>query len=135
VYLVAPTSIEGFLMMSTSKVGIFFVVDHHILLDAISVQQGEKYGSSVCHGGHYDFWEALVAQDSTEQLFKARAYDASPRGRVVYLVREKKFVLYADKCLDRHALRLVADQFNLINPTIARDEHYQCASCNPDFLD
>jgi 23S rRNA A1618 N6-methylase RlmF len=53
----------------------------------------------------------------------------------VYLVREKKFVLYADKCLDRHALRLVADQFNLINPTIARDEHYQCASCNPDFLD
>ena len=122
-------------MMSMSKVGIFFVVDHHILLDAIAVQQGEKYGGSVCHGGHFDFWETLNAQNSTEQLFKTRAYDAYPRGRVVYLINEKKFILYADKCLDHQALRHVADQFNIKNPKLARDEHYQCAHCNPDFLD
>lgn len=121
--------------MSLAKIGIFFVVNQQILADTIPVRQGEQYGNAICHGGHYDFWETLIAQTPTEAAFKARAYDAYPRGRVVYQTQQKKFVLYADTCLDKNTLRRISDLFHVANPQIARDEHYQCAVCNPDYMD
>jgi hypothetical protein len=69
--------------------------------------------------------------------FKTRAYDAYPSGRVVYFTREKHFVLYADKCLKRGELKRISEQFCLAEQlfVVARDEHYQCAGCNPFFID
>jgi len=34
-----------------------------------------------------------------------------------------------------YKLSWVARQFCVAEPTLARDEHYQCAKCNPRFLD
>ena len=121
--------------MNTSKVGIFFVVKNQVLFDAIAVQHGERCNNFIEHGGHYDFWDKLIPRNDIEQAFKDRAYDAYPRGRVVYFIREQKFRLYADTCLSSNDLQLVKEVFGLKNAVRTRDEHYQCASCNPDFMD
>ncbi len=118
-----------------SKVGIFFVVNNEVLFDAVPLQNGEKYGNFIEYGGHYDFWEKLIPNNAIEQAFKDRAYDAYPRGRVVYFIREQKFRLYADKCLNSNDLLLVKKVFELKNAVRTQDEHYQCASCNQDYMD
>lgn len=121
--------------MTTAKVGIFFVVNNIVLFDAIAVQHGERCGNFIEHGGHYDFWDKLIPSNVIEQAFKDRAYDAYPRGRVVYFIREQKIRLYADTCLSLNDLQLVKEVFGLKSAVRTRDEHYQCASCNPDFMD
>ena len=121
--------------MSIPKVGIFFVVENHLVIDAVPVDQGEPYGKTIGHGSHYALWDSLVPRTPREHRFKARAYDASPRGRVVYFPREQHYVLYADACLAHDTLQALAAHFGLTAPVLARDEHYQCATCNPNFLD
>lgn len=121
--------------MSTPKVGIFFVIKNVVLFDAIVVQQGERCDNFIEHGEHYDFWDKLIPSNALEQAFKDRAYDAYPRGRVVYFIREQTFRLYADMCLSSNDLQSIKDVFGLKNAVRTRDEHYQCASCNPDFMD
>jgi hypothetical protein len=119
------------------KVGIFFFIDNSILVDAVPVEKGEQYGNAIQHGSHFEFWESLVPKTLTERQFKARAYDAYPRGRVVYFPNEKKCCIYADTCLERKNIVLVGKQFELIDEDIElqTDEHYKCAGCNPYFLD
>ena len=121
--------------MSTQKVGLFFVVKNEVLFDAVALQQCERYDNFIEYGGHYDFWDKLIPRNAIEESFKDRAYDAYPRGRVVYFVREQKFRLYADTCLSHQDLQLVKDVFGLKSAVRTKDEHYQCASCNPGFMD
>jgi hypothetical protein len=121
--------------MGVPKVGIFFVVDNQLLMDAVPVENGEPYGDTMGHGSHYEFWETMKPSNVIEKKFKARAYDAYPRGRVVYFTQKKLFVLYADKCLKSGELKWLAEQFCIAGPVFARDEHYQCATCNPFFMD
>jgi hypothetical protein len=118
-----------------AQVGIFFLVDDQFLFDAVPLERGDPYGDTVGHGGHYEFWDLFGPRTELERRFKARAYDAYPRGRVVYFTREKRFVLYADQCLKREVLQRLAKQFGIEEPVFARDEHYQCATCNPSFVD
>lgn len=121
--------------MNTSKVGIFFVVKNEVLFDAVAVQHAERCDNFIEHGGHYEFWENLLPSNAIEQAFKDRAYDAYPRGRVVYFIREQKFRLYADMCLNSNDLLVVKELFGLKNAVRTKDEHYQCASCHSDFMD
>ncbi|MCU0502412.1 MAG: hypothetical protein MUC51_11725 [Anaerolineae bacterium] len=121
--------------VGSPSVGIFFVVNDRLLFDAVPLEQGDPYGDTIGHGSHYEFWETFVPQTELEREFKKRAYDAYPRGRVVYFTREKRFVLYADPCLERDVLHRLAERFGITEPVFARDEHYQCATCNPFFVD
>ena len=121
--------------MGIPKVGIFFVIENQLVIDAVPVDQGEPYGETIGHGSHYEFWDSLVPRTALEHRFKVRAYDASPRGRVVYVTRKQRYVLYADPCLTQATLQALAVHFGLAEPVFARDEHYQCATCNPFFLD
>jgi len=122
---------------SGPTVGIYFVVDDVVLLDAVPVESGEPYGSAIQHGGHYAFWESFAPDTPPGRRFKARAYDAYPRGRVVYFPTDRSFIIYRDPCLSDRALAAVTRHFNLAGQTIRieQDEHYQCAGCNPFFLD
>lgn len=123
---------------SEPEVGIFFFIDASILADSIAVEKGEKYGAAIQHGGHYEFWEAVKPTTLAERKFKARAYDAFPRGRVVYFPERNKFRVYHDDCLRiRPDLAKVIERFNLelMDIEFEKDEHYQCAKCNPNFLD
>lgn len=120
------------------KVGIFYFVDNKILMDAVPIETGEPYGDAIQHGSHYEFWEKLVPKTLIERKFKARAYDAYPRGRVVYFPAKDKYRIYHDKCLKKNVeLANVEEQFDLkgVNIEFGKDEHYRCAKCNPYFLD
>jgi hypothetical protein len=117
------------------KVGIFFIIENQILMDAVPAKNGEPYGDTLGYGSHYEFWNNLVPWNLIEKKFKKRAYDAFPRGRVVFFTQEKKFVLYADKCLKQNKTKWIAEQFGLSDVVLKRDEHYQCAKCNRLFTD
>jgi len=119
------------------KVGIFFFVDDEILMDTVPVEDGEPYGDAIQHGGHYEFWERLVPKTLVESRFKARAYDAYPRGRVIFFPKMKKFVLYGDRCISTDEYGLVAEKFDLdlvltegIEIGIEHDFDYKCIQCN-----
>ena len=52
-------------------------------------------------------------------------------------VSGRHIIVYADKCLNRQLMLKLAKAFDLAanQMNLARDEHYQCASCNLDFLE
>lgn len=119
------------------NVGIFFFINSYILIDAVTLAQAERYGNTLGYGGHYEYWDNLQANNVEQKLFKARAYDAFARGRVVYFLQKQYYVVYADKCLTRAIITKIADVFDLPHQQTkwARDEHYQCANCCADYLD
>lgn len=118
-----------------TKVGIFYFIDGHWLVDAVPVTRGDIYGDAIEHGSHYDFWECFVPRTAWERKFKLRAYDAYPRGRVVYLTKKKTLVIYADACFNSNQIKRVAEHFGVRKARSTRDEHYQCATCNELFVD
>lgn len=121
--------------LGTPKVGIFFYVGGKLLQDAVPVNEEEEYGDTVGHGGHYEFWLQHIPRNATERKFKDRAYDAFPRGRVVYFKALNNFVLCADRCLRPETLSRIARRFGISNPRFMGDHHYQCSKCNPYFMD
>ena len=121
--------------MNQAKVGIFYLVQRSLLIDATPLEQGELYGDAINFSGHFEYWQALDAKNAIEQLFKSHAYDYYPRGRVVYFNQTKTFKLYADRCITKADIKKIAIAFQLPAHRLARDEHYQCAICNPDYLD
>ena len=121
--------------MNQAKIGIFFIVQGHLLVDATPIERGELYGDAINFSGHFDYWEELNPVSTTEEIFKSYAYDHFPRGRVVYFVKTDSFKLYADCCISNVEIEKVSATFQLPTYKLARDEHYQCAMCNPDYLD
>ena len=121
--------------MNQSKVGIFFVVQGYLLIEATPLAHGEPYGDAVNFSGHFDYWQVFNPKNAVEHLFKNHAYDYFPRGRVVYFNQNKSFKLYVDRCITKDEIKNIAIAFQLPTYQLARDEHYQCASCNPDYLD
>lgn len=119
------------------KVGIFFFAEGKVIMDTVPVAKGEPYGKALQYGGHYEFWESLAPKTLIKRKFKARAYDAYPRGRVVYFQDRQKYRIYADSCLTMDEMILISELFELtgVNIEIETDEHYKCSKCNPDFSD
>ncbi len=121
--------------MTQASVGVFFVVGGNLIFHAVPVEQGEPYGDTVGFSGHYDYWQALVPHNATEQQFKNHPYDYFPRGRVVYFKKSGEFRLYADCCMKKSDIEKVKEIFQLSAYRLARDEHYQCAGCNLEYVD
>lgn len=123
---------------ASGLIGIFFVVEKDILMEAVPLSEGEKTVISIDHkGSHYDYWESLVPKTAAEKKFKARAYDAYPRGRVLFHLKRSKFIIYRDKCINKDQIRLVKEKFKLKNTDcdLESDAHYKCSECNPLFVD
>lgn len=119
------------------KVGIYWCVDSVIVGEAVSLSEAEPYGDALQHGSHYEFWESLSPENDAERKLKAHAYDAYPRGRMVYFPSQKSARLYVDKCLNTHDIANVLTFFGIGRHAIDIhfDEHYRCAGCNPQYLD
>jgi len=125
-------------MGSNGLVGIYFFVGKEILIDTVPLSEGEKTEISIDHkGSHHAFWENLTPKNAAEKMFKSRAYDAFPRGRVLFHLKRNKFIIYRDRCLGDEQVRIVMGKFGL-NPAecdIEYDAHYRCAGCNPLQMD
>lgn len=92
-------------------------------------------GMHINFSGHFDYWEALNPKRAVEQLFKNHAFDHFPRGRVVYLTKPAVSSFMLTVASQKLKLKKIAAAFQLPTYQLARDEHYQCAICNPDYMD
>jgi hypothetical protein len=119
------------------QVGIYWFIDNEVIKDAVPYKKGEPDGEMIQHGNHYEFWQALQPTTEGERKLKSRAYDAYPRGKIVFFPERKTFRLYRDSCLDSDDEVIVLEYFEIEDFDIefGDDEQYYCAGCNPLFVD
>lgn len=130
---VVPTLAVGPIQPS---LGIFWRVAGILVIDRSTLDEGEPYGDCLTHAaGHYERWEnwrALGAERLRAIGFPDRIasteYDEWPRGRIVYERLAKRFVLYADRRLQKpDAIDALKRAFGLLEAEVmvASDSHYR----------
>lgn len=64
-------------------------------------------------------------------------YAYYPRGRIVFKIKEDRYILYADKCIGPKALEDIKKAFGIEgeNVTLASDLHYVCKNCNIEYYE
>lgn len=114
-------------------VGLYFYAYGNLLIDAVDLDNAELYGECKIGGSsHYDVWS-----EKYENMYK-KPYDYFPRGRVVYKVKEDKFIVYADKCIAENGIKNIITTFGLANSNVdldRTDAHYVCKKCNKYYLE
>jgi hypothetical protein len=130
---VVPTQAAGPIPPS---LGIFWRVAGVLVIDRSTLDEGEPYGDCLTHAaGHYERWEnwrALGAERLSAIGFPDRIasteYDEWPRGRIVYERPAKRFVLYADRRLQKpDAIDALKRAFGLLEAEVMvmSDSHYR----------
>jgi len=114
----------------TPQVGIIFVVEGNIWIDAIPLTEAADYGEFKIHErGHDKYWDQLLGM----AMVAGSEYDEHPRGRVVYNTKQRQYTLYLDRCIlrDRDLVKRIMAKMNLpLKATrTATDGHYRCPAC------
>jgi hypothetical protein len=119
-------------------VGIFWLVNGVLVLDRSTLDEGEPYGDCIGHAaGHYGRWQewqalgmpGLASAGYPDQIAWTE-YDEWPRGRIVYDRLTRRFMLYADKRLQKPAvIDAVKTAFGLneaeVEVSVKSDSHYR----------
>lgn len=116
---------------SEPHVGIFWLFDGRLIIDATPLSKAEPYGSALTHPtSHIDHWTRL---QHNHAILADVEYEEPPRGRVVFDQQEQRFHLLADKCIlgqsDAVAGIMGAMHLPPGKTTEGRDEHYRCIKC------
>ena len=111
-------------------VGIVFLVQDHIWIDATPVLEAEDYSDFKTHDrGHDRYWGELVRKGAVPE----GEYEEYPRGRVVYNRKTHQYTLYLDRCIlkKRDVVRKIMSDMQLppYDTKTATDEHYRCSRC------
>lgn len=107
-----------------------------LLFDTKELTRAETYGDCLTDArGHVEIWDAWQRLSSRELkaigvplLVKAHPYDHWPRGRVVYQNSETRFVILADRRLQRSAIiKQIKKAFCLehVRCIVESDAHYR----------
>jgi hypothetical protein len=131
--LVAP---KAALALTPPAVGIFWCVNDVLVIDRSTLDEAEPYGDCLGHAaGHYDRWEewqALGAAQLNAAGYPAEIvhteYDQWPRGRIVYETSARRFVLYADRRLQKRGIidaLKAAFGLNQAEVILRSDAHYR----------
>jgi hypothetical protein len=129
----APIAVQA---ATGPAVGIFWRVGDSLLIERIVLAQAEPYGDCLTHaGGHFERWAAWQALGGPGLRAAGlpleiglSEYDNWPRGRVVYEVSHRRFVLYADRRLQRPEIVAQLQQaFGLVDADVIvrGDPHYR----------
>src|ERR1039458_8987371 len=72
-------------------VGIFWIVNGKSLIESTPLSEAEPYGVFLTHPrGHAEVWEAFQRAGAVPREVE---YEESPRGRVMFNTRTKRFTL------------------------------------------
>jgi hypothetical protein len=117
--------------MSEPYVGIFWVVRGKLVMDSTPLSDGEPYGDNLTHlRSHIDVWEQWRLGGKVPGELE---YEDSPRGRVIFHIKTRRFTLLADRCIlkDKDMVKKIMSAMNLPSKTTDKgtDEHYQCSAC------
>lgn len=124
------------LASTTPAVGIFWCVGGALLIDRSVLAEAEPYGDFLTHAhGHYERWEEWQALGGPGLVAKgypvviaSTEYEEWPRGRVVYETMQRRFILYADRRLQRpEVIILIKKAFGLeqVETVVLSDSHYR----------
>lgn len=131
------------------QVGFFWFVGRpghwRLVAEGLKLDDAERYGEHLTHpGGHYDHWTALAARgrpwlqaNGYPDEIAVHDYEDFPRGRVVYDLTDRLFVLYVDPRLrGRKLIVRLVDRFGLSGQTIVvrLDSHYRASPREADDL-
>ena len=118
------------------RVGIFWVVNGKSLIDSTPLSEAEPYGDYLTHPrGHAEVWEQY---QQTGAVPSDMEYEESPRGRVMYNTKTRRFTLLADHCIlkDKILVRKIMQALHLSqNTQLGADSHYRCSSCSRRKVD
>jgi hypothetical protein len=122
-------------------VGIFWAIADSnrswtFLTDATPLAEAEPYGDFLTHPrGHYDVWSnwqklnpAALLRQAIPQAVAYHEYEDFPRGRIVFQIKSRQFIVYADRRLQHpDVLTEIADLFALDPGTfvVRSDAHYR----------
>ncbi len=107
-----------------------------LLFATTALEQAEMYGECLTDGrGHQEVWDRWSEMSPRELKaldiplhVKTQAYDHWPRGRVVYEMRQSRFIIYADRRLhERHVIKRIKIVFGLqaSSVLVRTDDHYR----------
>ena len=107
-----------------------------LVVDRSTLAEGEPYGDCLTHAaGHYDRWEewqrlgaARLAVAGYPEIIATTEYDQWPRGRIVYELPTRRFVIYADRRLCKpNVIETVKTAFGLnqAEAIVRSDSHYR----------
>jgi hypothetical protein len=129
------------------QVGFFWFVGRRgqwrLVAEGLRLDDAERYGEHLTHpGGHYDHWAALAARgrrwlqaNGYPDEIAVHDYEDFPRGRVVYDLTDRLFVLYVDPRLrGRKLIVRLVDRFGLSGQTVVvrLDSHYRASPREAD---
>jgi hypothetical protein len=116
--------------VSTPEVGVFFVREDNLWVDATPVNEALLYGDVRTHDrSHEAFWEQLQASGAAP---RDEEYDECSRGRVCYNTQQRIFRLYLDECIrkNKDMVARIILAMNLPSATrVELDSHYKCPRC------
>jgi len=116
------------------KVCIFWYYNKKVLGDFFDFTAAETYGNFVGpRSSHYDFWAKIQAANPE---LACEEYEYIPRGRVLYDLIDKAFVIIssADIIANKAAVKAICKQCNIpanFLVTLKTDQHYE----NPNDLE
>jgi hypothetical protein len=117
-------------------VGIFWHVNGVLVIDRTTLEDAEPYGDCLTHAaGHYERWQEWQALSDAQRVLAgypdriaSTEYDQWPRGRIVHETPKRRFVIYADRRLQRpdivDALKIVFG-LNEAEVIVRSDSHYR----------
>jgi hypothetical protein len=113
-------------------VGIFWLVEGKLLIDSTPLSQAEPYGEHLTHArSHIGAWEQYQRVGTVPADME---YEESPRGRVIYHMKTRRFTFLADPCIlkDKRIVHQIMSALSLPRTTeTGTDEHYRCSACPP----
>jgi hypothetical protein len=119
-----------------ARVGIFWIVDGELLIDSTLLSEAEEYDDFRIHPrDHISVWETFQQNGTVPREVE---YEESPRGRVMFDTRTKRFTLLADHCIlkDKILVRKIMQALHLSrNTELGADSHYRCSSCSGRKVD
>ncbi len=104
-------------MTEEPRVGIFWSYDNKLFhYESSPLSEGVRTRISIDYEvGHYAAWflmDRLGILKKLPQTLRSE-YDSIPRGRVVYLLKKEKFVVYHGDEFDNDQYELIKSLFNL----------------------
>jgi hypothetical protein len=106
-----------------------------LLIDRSTLDKAEPYGDCITHtSGHYERWQEWQALGGARLVAKgdpvviaSTEYDEWSRGRIVYEVPQRRFILYADRWLKRREIvDAIKKAFGLddVETVVRSDSHH-----------
>lgn len=122
-----------------SKIGIFWVYNGVVFGKAVGLESGVEGvpGKIDSQDNHAAVWELERPWASVSTALAGVEYEEVPRGRVLFLSKQERPLVYADKVLMNPEIRLKIAEFFEFSPRDARwqsDDHYTTSKADLDEL-